>query len=157
MLSRSLLAVTGVSFIFIFLLNSCDNSRLEDSTIDSYKKVSVISNNGDTLSGKGYEVYVSTIDTSKKMLKYYWGNGQLQAQSFFRNNKKEGRWLTYFDNGILSSEGNFLDDKKNGEFRIYHRNGNLSIIEKYSNGIKVRGWHYYDTSGKEIKVKHNKY
>ncbi|HVI48044.1 MAG TPA: hypothetical protein VM802_24465 [Chitinophaga sp.] len=149
------ISITRYLLLILFLC-ACNPLKTQRGKIDDYKKVNIISSTGDTIRDNSYEIYISKSDTSRKMLRYYWENGQLQAESYFQNGKKVGKWSTYFDNGALASEGNFVGDEKNGEFRVYHNNGKLSVIEHYTNGIKSNDWHFYDTLGKEIKVEHYK-
>jgi len=146
--------------VMAFLLFTfCGNlNRKNVSVYDEnfYKKVDIVGPNGDDVQLRNEEIFVFLPDTNRKMLKYYWDNGKMQAKFFLYKGKKDGKWVGYFDNEVLSFEGNFLNNEKNGEFRIYDPNGKISIIETYKMGVKDGIWYYYDTLGTVIKTENYK-
>lgn len=75
---------------------------------------------------------------------YYYYNGQLSAEEFFRNGKQDDKETYYYDNGVLSAEGGYLDGQLTGEYKNYYNSGALKESSQYKNG-KLNGPHriYY--------------
>jgi antitoxin component YwqK of YwqJK toxin-antitoxin module len=51
-----------------------------------------------------------------------------------RDQKKQGKWMTFWPNGKIRTECTYKDDQKNGYYKEYAENGNLIRIEKYLSG-----------------------
>jgi hypothetical protein len=145
--SSCLLLVIG--FIFSCSERSDKSASVYDTK--NYKKVLPIGK--DTSLQEGYDVFINIFDTSRKMLKYYWNNGNIQAISFFYKNKRDGKWLGYFENGSKSFEENYVNGLKDDTQKIYHSNGRVFGYEIYNQGVKRGTWRYYDTSGNLIRTK----
>lgn len=133
-----------IIFLSVFFVG-CNSKQKAISVYDEslYNKLPLF-----TLKKDGYEVFVHKNDPNRKMMKYYWDNGQVQLIGFFLQNKKDGRWTEFFENGSMSAEAFFVDDKKDSVHKTYYENGVVASIEKYNVGKKVGQWEYYDTSGK---------
>lgn len=136
--------------IAFFALNSCKNKNDANEFYNesNYQKVILPK---DTLS-EGVELYVHKIDTSYKLLKTYWDNGNVQIKSYVHNGQGNGKTFKYYENGNLLSEGTFTNGKKDGMFKIFRPNQKLSAIEYYSKGNPVGEWQSFDSSGKLEKV-----
>jgi len=52
-----------------------------------------------------------------------------------RDNRKQGRWVTFYMNGNVHIEGMYKDDKKDGYFKEYADNGDLKTITKYVDDV----------------------
>lgn len=118
-----------------------------------YQKVSILDKDSFSVN-EGYEVLVYLFDTSRKMMKYYWDNGTIQAIGFYYKGQKEGKWTSYFEDGNLATERFFVNGNKEGKHKVYFSNGKLSIVENYKQGAKIGDWFYYDTLGKLIRTEH---
>ncbi len=52
-----------------------------------------------------------------------------------QNGLKQGKWKYFYDDGNIRLEGYFKNDKKNGYFKDFDKNGNLIIVSKYIDGV----------------------
>ena len=71
---------------------------------------------------------------------YYYDNGQIQQQGFFKNGKLEGKWVAYDNNGNKKSIGEYSNGNKIGKW-FFWNDVMLSEVD-YSNSkiIEVRNW-----------------
>ena len=63
--------------------------------------------------------------------KFYYENGQLEAEGSFKNNNQDGLWKIYYENGQLKAEGNFNNDEKVGLWKGYYENGYIHWQKEY--------------------------
>ncbi|OQP57087.1 hypothetical protein A3860_11005 [Niastella vici] len=70
--------------------------------------------------------------------KYYYFNGQVKGEEFYRGGKQEGKETYYFDHGVVSSRASYKNGDADGEHIIYYRDGIVKAIEQYQNG-KLNG------------------
>jgi antitoxin component YwqK of YwqJK toxin-antitoxin module len=138
--------ILSAVFILVIAFFGCKNKPMDIYDPKNYELISKDSN-------ESYEIYVLKENSNRKMQKFYWNNGNLQAISFFLNNKRDGKWQSFFEDGKLSAESIFTDGKENGDQKTYFINGKVATIERYRNGEKIGTWEYYDTSGTLIKIK----
>lgn len=54
-----------------------------------------------------------------------------------RNNKRQGKWKFFYDEGNLQLEGFYKADKKHGFFKQYSRDGSLLGIAKYEEDVLI--------------------
>lgn len=55
--------------------------------------------------------------------------------------------MYFYPNGTLWSEAFFKDDKMNGESRVYHPNGELYYSGFYKMDVADSTWNFYDSTG----------
>ena len=142
--------------LFVFsaslLMLSCNVNEKDRDPEDPESYIEVTSDSlGNRLEMTNHRFYMWRYDTSRKMLKGYWENGQLQSISYYYKEEKTGKWTGYFDDGKISFEANYYKGQKNGAYKIYYPNGNIYIIENYSAGKPSGTWLYYDTLNNVIK------
>lgn len=70
--------------------------------------------------------------------KYYYFNGQLKGEEFYRSGKQEGKESYYYSHGILSSRALYKNGEVDGEHILYYKDGVIKAIEYYKNG-KLHG------------------
>lgn len=67
--------------------------------------------------------------------------GQPDWEGFYKDDKREGRWVKYWVNGNIETEGVFSNHKRKGIWKYYHYNGNMIMKERLKKG-KAIGWEY---------------
>ena len=75
-----------------------------------------------------------TSDSAK--VSYYNLDGKLRTKGIMVKKNRIGRWVYYFPNGAIFSEEFYKDGKLEGELKNYYKNGNILEITQYSNGMK---------------------
>lgn len=83
------------------------------------------------------------------VLRTYYKNGKLGAETPYVNNEINGLAKEYYENGKLRSVVSFLNDKIN-EIKEFYENGKLKSETVYSNGLMGLTKNY-DENGNEIK------
>ncbi len=108
----------------------------------------VSKNNGEVLTGP-WEFYfpagnkkgVGTYNDKggkEGVWKYYYVNGQLKGEEFYRDGKQEGKETYYFDHGVVSSRSTYKNGETDGEQTTYYKDGVIRVIDQYANG-KLNG------------------
>lgn len=65
---------------------------------------------------------------------------------------KQGRWAYYHPNGNLWAETNFKNGVEDGPYRSMRENGAPNIIGNYTNGVRTGTWEIYDQSGNLVRT-----
>jgi antitoxin component YwqK of YwqJK toxin-antitoxin module len=66
--------------------------------------------------------------------KFWYGNGQLWSQEFYRDGKLEGERKVWHENGQLLFQEFYRDGKEEGERKSWYGNGQLRFQEFYRDG-----------------------
>ena len=74
--------------------------------------------------------------------KYWYENGQLWEQEFYRNGKREGECKIWYESGQLRIQSFWRDGKREGECKEWYENGHLGVQLFYRDG-KVEGEHKF--------------
>lgn len=56
---------------------------------------------------------------------YYFEDGSIREEGYFRNGKTHGLWISYNEKGQVIREGYFNNDKKDGKWRAWNDQGQL--------------------------------
>ena len=80
---------------------------------------------------------------------FYYGNGKISSEGYFKDNQPEAYWKTYYLNGNLKSEGNRVNHKLDGPWIFYKENKDTVEIINYRLGIK-NGWDISYDSNKVV-------
>ena len=56
---------------------------------------------------------------------YYFENGTVREEGYFRDGNTHGLWVTYNESGQMIREGYFNNDKKDGKWRMWNEDGML--------------------------------
>jgi len=88
----------------------------------------------------------STIDPNGYNI-FYYENGQVSAEGYFKNGKPTGLWKTYYETGQLKSEGKRVKDKPDSTWLFYREDG--ALIEKinYEDGNRSGFTFQYNEEG----------
>ena len=71
---------------------------------------------------------------------YYYENGQIQQQGFFKNGKLEGQWVSYDENGVKKSIGEFANGEKTGKW-VFWNDKTLSEVDYSKSRISsIKSW-----------------
>ena len=73
---------------------------------------------------------------SEEMHKEYYDSGKILKESYFSNDKKNGKEKTYYENGQISSIKNYKDGVVDGEYIEYYSDGKLKLKGSYKNGLR---------------------
>lgn len=73
--------------------------------------------------------------------KFYYPNGVLSSEGFFRNGKPDGFWKTFYVNGVLKSEGLWRNYALDSTWTFYDNVGNITSVINYYSG-KKSGYYY---------------
>jgi antitoxin component YwqK of YwqJK toxin-antitoxin module len=71
---------------------------------------------------------------------YYFDNGKISQEGFYKNGKVHGQWIAYDENGAKKSIGTFENGQKTGKW-FFWNNNNLNEVD-YSNSriTSVKNW-----------------
>lgn len=72
---------------------------------------------------------------------------------YFKDGKRDGRWLTFYPNGSLKSVVTFVDDVLNGESKNFDTKGKLQSSGDFLNGKKNGQW--ISSGGRKIEQYEN--
>ncbi len=97
--------------------------------------------------------YFKEDDKSKVLVKetLYYPNHQKYMEGEYKNDKRDGLWVSWYQNGNKWSEGQFKDGLDEGYRHIFHENGKKQIEGFYTDGKKSGIWKYYDDNGNFVK------
>lgn len=70
--------------------------------------------------------------------------GEIKAEYFYKNNKKDGLARIYYKTGNVAKEIPYEQDKINGEARTYYPSGFIKYKQHYKNGQYVSGEQFED-------------
>lgn len=63
---------------------------------------------------------------------YYYDNGKIQQEGFFKDGKLDGKWISYEESGAVKAVAEFISGEKTGKWSFYS-NGVASNEVSYSN------------------------
>ncbi|MGV6861433.1 MAG: toxin-antitoxin system YwqK family antitoxin [Putridiphycobacter sp.] len=102
-----------------------------------------------SFNAEGKPIDVCEYVTGKKVgqaIKYF-ENGQPNLKINYKDGVTHGPYERYFENGTLNVKTNFINGKLDGHFIEYYQDGEKKSEGKYSEGVKIGEWHYWDSSG----------
>lgn len=72
---------------------------------------------------------------------YYYEDGSIKTQGFFKNNKLTGKWVRFDKNGKKVQIAHYKDGKKVGKWLVWTSEGTLKEINYKDNSIaSVNVW-----------------
>jgi len=95
----------------------------------------------------GKEIVTGNYKFGMRTGKWIENIGDRVNEGEYRNDKKEGLWVSKFSNGKTASKGNYVAGSPNGEHVLYYDNGNVREIQTYTNGLKNGVWKKFFESG----------
>lgn len=77
---------------------------------------------------------------NKVKVTYYFENGQIQQQGFYKNGKLEGKWVSYDINGNKLALAEYKKGEKVGKW-FFWNDSTLSEVDYSNNSIaSIRNW-----------------
>lgn len=92
-------------------------------------------------------VCLVSCDSSVKVKKSYWDNGNLKSELRYENGMLNGRSVWYLVNGKKQIEVTYRNDTMNGLLRRWHENGNLMEEIWYKGGVQDSVYKEYSLKG----------
>lgn len=88
-------------------------------------------------------------DGKKELVKEiaYFPDKKPYIEGEYKNNKRNGRWVSWYQNGKIWSEGYFKDDLNDSIRITYYENGRKRYEGHYKNGIKTGVWKFWLEDG----------
>lgn len=80
--------------------------------------------------------------------KIYYESGALRSAGVYLNGKANGSLTSYYENGTLETETEVSEGLWNGERRTYYQDGTLKSEEEFAQGLKNGVQQFYDDNGK---------
>lgn len=68
---------------------------------------------------------------------YFYENGIVKTEGYFKNNKLSGEWITYDAKGNKRSIAKYKEGKKVGKWIVWTRNGVKEIFYENNSVVKV--------------------
>jgi len=118
-------------------LISNNNSRTGDAAVSFYNPDGIKLNQG----------YYTKDGLAEGKFTYYFKNGQVSAECFYKNDLLEGKKTWYYSNNKISEEGSYKNGKANGYFINYYVNGQVSDEGWYIDDQRQGTFIYYDLLG----------
>ncbi len=87
-----------------------------------------------------------------KCTKYYYNYEIDKEVCNFKDDKKEGEYISYFKNGKIAMVCNFSNDNLEGKCIYYFQNGTISMFCNYFNGTIVGEIIKFDENGNLKKL-----
>ena len=72
-----------------------------------------------------------------------------KEQGKISKGKREGEWLWYFENGQLRRESYYKEGKKDGKWTAWYENGQLWYERYFNNDKRVYNWLMWHNNGKK--------
>jgi antitoxin component YwqK of YwqJK toxin-antitoxin module len=82
----------------------------------------------------------------KTYSKRHYANGNIKAEGWIVDSKKDGYWKFYYRNGQLQKEGHLSKDEPTDYWYFYRDNGIVESEGHYDNGTKTKWWKYFDSA-----------
>lgn len=122
----------------LVITGACTNTTTEKEKYDDGKL-------------KAEKIY-KEIEGEKQLVKeiHYHPNGEKYMEGSYKDNKRDGHWISWYDNGQLWSEGDFSDGISEGNWIVYHKTGKVYYEGTFTGGERTGIWKYYDETGKQI-------
>jgi uncharacterized protein len=92
-----------------------------------------------------------TDSSEKKLVQFFFDNGNISSEGYLRNNKPDGYWRTYFEDGTIKSEGNRENFQLHGVWKFYNADGTIQLEINYKEGMKHGKRTQYIENGKIIE------
>lgn len=68
---------------------------------------------------------------------YYYPNGQLESEGYFKDDQPHGKWTWYYPNGNVKETGTYFESSKSGTWYKYKWDGILESKSVYDSGEKI--------------------
>ena len=91
---------------------------------------------------------VSAQDVAKKIevvgnrvkATYYYENGQVQQEGFYKDGKLDGTWVSYDENGTKNAIGEYIKGKKTGKWFFWNDTSLREVDYSESKIASIKNW-----------------
>ncbi len=91
------------------------------------------------ISAQNVQPKLEVVDNTVKAT-YYYENGQVQQQGFFKDGKPDGQWIAYDMNGNKKSIGQYSNGQKAGKW-FFWNDATLSEVDYANSQVAlVKNW-----------------
>lgn len=80
-------------------------------------------------------------------------NGQIRIQGWLKDEKREGRWISFYQNGVRWSEDTYRNGKKDGPTKAYYPSGILKYSGIFLEDREAGTWNFYEETGKLVEAR----
>ena len=81
----------------------------------------------------------------------YYVDKKIRMEGTYKNGLRDGKWNYWYQNGTLWSEGFFKNGKSDGKRTTYYENGKIRYEGTYKEETRIGIWRFYDEQGKLIE------
>jgi antitoxin component YwqK of YwqJK toxin-antitoxin module len=71
---------------------------------------------------------------------YYYENGNMQQQGYFKDGKLEGQWIAFDENGNKTSIGEYANGQKTGKLFFWNKTSLSEVDYSDSRVASVKSW-----------------
>ncbi len=138
------------TFLFVCLFISSSLFAQRDSVINGIK-CHLISESRDTGTVWIQRKIVNKKKNTEKFGGRYWEfypGGKLKASGYYKNGKRDEKWIRYYQNGQRSEEGYFDNGLKSDLWMTYFESGKMSWKGNFFKNIRSGVWRYFYEDGK---------
>lgn len=82
----------------------------------------------------------------------FYSSMQLYSEEHTANGVKQGHWVYYHPNGNVWAETTFKNGIEDGLYRSMRENGAPNIIGHYKDGVRTGTWEIYDQDGNMVRA-----
>lgn len=137
-----------LSIAFVFTFQSCKQEcRVVQSAYNNGKEQVVF-------------IYPDCKDTTYFKRHYYYENGQLSSEGFYRNGEKEGKFKSWAENGNQTADWEVLNGKEHGFIQCWYDNGQKKrecICDRGIENGPLKEWHENGMLATSGMVRNNKW
>jgi antitoxin component YwqK of YwqJK toxin-antitoxin module len=65
---------------------------------------------------------------------YYYDNGVVQQQGFFKDGKLDGKWVSFDESGNKKAEAQYSNGEKVGKWMFWNQDNSVATVD-YSEGV----------------------
>ena len=65
---------------------------------------------------------------------YYYENGQVQQEGFFKDGKLDGKWVSFDESGNKKAEAQYSSGEKVGKWMFWNQDNSVATVD-YSEGV----------------------
>jgi len=69
---------------------------------------------------------------------YYYDNGVVQQQGFFKDGKLDGKWVSFDESGNKKAEAQYSNGEKVGKWMFWNQDNSVAIVEYSERVIKTK-------------------
>jgi antitoxin component YwqK of YwqJK toxin-antitoxin module len=83
----------------------------------------------------------------------YYENDKLQSETFYKEGKRDGKWVEYFKDGTVADIVNYKNGYLNGLYESYYENGQLNYRMTFINNKLDGVYEDYYPDGKKEEIR----